>query len=312
MADLDERAIIRMFQHGFGNDPRVTDDVERFAVGDVKMAAKADTLVSSTDVPPGMSPRDAARKSVAACVSDFAAKGVRPRWAVISVTMPDTYGARDFEMVSQGLSRASSEFGCAVLGGDTNVGPELSITVCLFGIYESAPLRRGAAEGDQILVSGPFGLAAAGLHALLNGSGQFAAESVLRPTPRLDFGIQAARHFTSSMDSSDGLSGTLNEMARQSGVSMVLNADPAGDGVARFARDEGLDPDELVYHGGEEYEIVFTAPPSRASAISRAARETGAPVMRVGYVADGEGVFLERGGSRSVLPDRGWTGFGRR
>lgn len=317
MEGLDEAAITGMFRRDLGCDGTAPDDIERVAIPNgAALAAKVDTLVGSTDVPPRMSPAEAARKSVAACVSDFAAKGIRPEWALVSVTIPETHTRADVEMLSAGLAEAAAEFGCAVLGGDTNRGKDLSITVCMLGRAGPSPRRGGAAPGDSIFVSGPFGLAAAGLRMMMDGSAHTAtldgaAQAVLRPTPRLEFGVRAAPMFSSSMDSSDGLSTTLNEMARRSGASMVVTGSPAAGGLEEFARQAGLDAASLTYDGGEEYEIVFTAHPSEIPRIEEAARETGAPLIRIGHVEAGSGAFIQDGdgGVRKPLADGGWKCF---
>ena len=306
----DEAGVIRMFREALGSSQE-PDDIERVALGGSTLASKVDTLVYSTDVPPGMLPRQAARKSVAACVSDFAAKGVRPRWGLVSLVAPGTWERADFEETAGGVAEAAAEFGVGMIGGDTNRGEDPSITVCLLGMAGHAPYRSGASPGDQILVSGPFGLSAAGLHMLINGTGDMegAAEAVLRPVPRLEFGARAAPLFSSSMDSSDGLSATLHEMSRRSGVAMIIEKSPAAAGLERFAGETGLDPRRLIYHGGEEYEIVFTARPSRTGQIEEMARETGTPVLRIGRVEDGAGVLIEEDGRRP-LTEGGWKAFG--
>jgi thiamine-monophosphate kinase len=110
------------------------------------------------------------------------------------------------------------------------------------------------------------------------------------------------------MDSSDGLSTTLNEMAARSGVAIIVDGDPAAAGVAGFAARHGLDPDNLVYHGGEEYEIVFALRPGGINDIFSAVRNSRTPLRYIGRVEEGEGVYLEREG-RSRLPDEGWKAF---
>lgn len=309
---MDEAGIIRMFREALGSANREPDDIERVVVGGATLASKVDTLVYSTDVPPGMLPKQAARKSVVACVSDFAAKGVRPQWGLVSLVAPDSWKSADFEEIASGLAEAAAEFGVAMIGGDTNRGEDPSITVCLLGTAGDAPYRSGASPGDRIFVSGPFGLSAAGLHMLINGTGNMegATEAVLHPVPRLEFGVRAAPLLSSSMDSSDGLSATLHEMSRRSGAAMIIEGSPAAVGLERFAGETGLDSHRLVYQGGEEYEMVFTARPSRAGQIDEIARETNTPVLRIGHVEEGAGVLMEEDGRRP-LAEGGWQAFGR-
>jgi thiamine-monophosphate kinase len=237
MKKLDESEIIKKFQSVFGEKDFVSEDVESFSVGKTRVIVKVDTLVESTDIPPQMSLKDAARKSIVASVSDFASKGVKPEFGIISFNLPATISEREISEIAQGVKRASHEFGVKILGGDTNQGKELVFHVCLFGSAKKIPKREGAKPGDLIFASGPFGLTGAGLQILLkkikanDGFAKAAIKSVLRPSPRLKFGLKASSYFTSSMDSSDGLSATLNEMARQSKCKFVVENIPFKKGV---------------------------------------------------------------------------------
>ena len=132
MTRLDETQIIARFQKILGNKNFVSEDVEFFKIGKTKIVAKVDTLVQSTDIPPKMSLEQAARKSVVACVSDFAAKGVKPEFAMVSVNLPTNSSGKITE-IARGFKNASKEFGFQFLGGDTNSGKELVFNVCLFG-----------------------------------------------------------------------------------------------------------------------------------------------------------------------------------
>ena len=133
MKRLDETGIIKKFQKKFGNRNFTSEDVEFFSIGDTKVIVKVDTLVQSTDIPSRMSLKDAARKSVVACVSDFAAKGVKPKFAIISVILPSGITSKKIDEITSGFAKASKEFGIQILGGDTNEGKEIALTVCLSG-----------------------------------------------------------------------------------------------------------------------------------------------------------------------------------
>ncbi len=321
-----EREMIGAFQDAFRGGGRfVPDDAEFFSVGRSRAAVAVDTLVAGTDVPPGMGPRRAARKSVVACASDMAAKGVAPSCGVVSVVLPRGTGRRGVDALARGLAEGAAELGFPLLGGDTNEGSELSITVCLAGRppRRGPPGRGGAAEGDLVYATGPFGYAAAGLSIIMDGAraprafGRRAREAVYRPSCRLGFGVAAAEAgaASSSMDSSDGLSATLAEMSRQSGRVFALDGAPAAAGLGEFAAMNGADYAGLVFDGGEEYEIVFTAPPRMARRVGAIAARTGTPAVRIGSVGaarEGGGVVVKReGGGFSRVPDRGWRHFGR-
>lgn len=325
MATEDE--IVRIYREQFGLGDAERNDAEAVRVSNRLLVMKTDTLVYDTDVPPGMTPRQASRKAAVACVSDFAAKGVRPRWALVSITTPPSYDVRVHRSMAAGLADAAEEFGFSILGGDTNRGSETSITVCMMGLAKNAfpkdghsgwkeaprlPGRGGAGPGEMVYASGPFGLAAAGLYALQNGveGPRGSRKAVLEPRTRLNFGVKLSPHFTSSMDSSDGLSTTLHEIAARSGVAIVVDGEPAADGVAKFAARHKLNPDDLVYNGGEEYEIVFTLERGRANELAVAVRATETPLTYIGYTEEGEGVYLKREDQDRVrLPDGGWKAF---
>ena len=315
MNKLDESGIVRIIQKSLGNDRFIPEDVEFFRINDRKTIVKVDTLVQSTDMPSKMKIRDAARKSIVACVSDFASKGARPRYGIISLNLPRGVSRQEVMQIARGISQASEEFGIRILGGDVNEGREFVFHVCLFGTAEKIVARKGASPGELIFVSGPFGYTAAGLEILEKNrkAGQEfklnALESFVRPRPRLEFALKSKRYFTSSMDSSDGLSVTLNEMSRQSRCKFVINGIPADSSIVRFAKANKINAERLVFDGGEEYEFVFTADKRRKAVIQKNAKLTKTPVFEIGHVEKGSGVFVKEEGLLKRVQDRGWHHF---
>jgi len=167
MTKLNEHKIIQIFQNNFGKNKFVSEDVEFFKIGKTNFVAKVDTLVESTDIPLGMKLQDAARKSVVASVSDFASKGVKPQYGMISITIPKKFSKQKIKELAIGLGKASKEFGFRFVGGDTNEGKELVIQVSLFGSTKKIIRRKGAKRNDVIITTGPFGYSSAGLKILL-------------------------------------------------------------------------------------------------------------------------------------------------
>ncbi|WP_428325431.1 thiamine-phosphate kinase [Nitrosopumilus sp.] len=310
MSKLDESEIIKIFQKKLGN--KNFEDVEIFKLNKANIIAKTDTLVQSTDIPPKMKLDDAARKSVVACVSDFAAKGVKPRYGIISVNFPSGISRSKVEEAASGFRKACSEFGISILGGDTNAGKEIVFNVCLFGSDDGIVPRKGSKNKDLIFATGPFGYTGAGLSILLHkkkGKRDFVAkavQSVIHPKPRVDFGVKNKRYFTSSMDSSDGLSTTLNEMAKQSKKKFVITNSPHKKDLKEFAKSN---QDKLVFHGGEEYEFVFTINPKYKKTILKNAKLLRTPIIEIGYVTTGKGVILQRDNKKVSLKDKGWKHF---
>ena len=314
MRTASEASAIAAFRRALGTGRR-GEDVELFGLGRARLAVSIDTLVASTDVPPAVSMRDAARKAVASCVSDFAAKGVRPSAAVVSVVLARGIPQARVGQISRGTADAAREFGVRIIGGDTNGGEDTAITVCAVGAApRRVPRRSGARAGDAVMVTGPFGYAAAGLAVALStkrlrGPAAFvgrAARAFARPSPPLGFCARSAASFTSSMDSSDGLAATLCEMASQSGARFEIDELPAARGLGEFAALNGLDARELVLYGGEEYETVFTCPPAARARLARRAARMGVGLCEIGRVARGRGVYARDGRGRFRVEDRGW------
>jgi thiamine-monophosphate kinase len=311
MTRLNEREIIRILARKLGIVD--LDDVSRVGRN---LVLKCDMLVSSTDVPPQMKPWQIARKSVVSCASDLAAKGAKPIAAMISLGLPKGADSRFVNGLGDGFARASREFGVEIVGGDTNEASELVIDCCMLGkIRKSMPSRTGARPGDAIVVSGMFGLPAAGLAMLLRGSGaasgfgKRATKSVMEPVPRQKFGAALAGYFSSSIDSSDGLATSLYELAKGCGVDMTIENVPAAPGVERFASDNGLDSRDLIFHGGEEYEIVATIPREKFDRARLAAKRAKVDLHAVGITSRGSGnVYV----GKKRIQDRGYTHFSRR
>jgi thiamine-monophosphate kinase len=110
MTKLDESSIIKIFQDRLGKKKFVSEDVEIFNLGKNKIVAKTDTLVESTDIPPKMRLSDAARKSIVACVSDFAAKGVKPKYGIISINLPKTISRSKINEIASGFRKACNDY----------------------------------------------------------------------------------------------------------------------------------------------------------------------------------------------------------
>ena len=279
MSKLSEKKIIELFQSKLGNASFVPEDVESFKIGKKYLIVKVDTFVQSTDLPPQMKLEDAARKSIVSCVSDFAAKGVKPIFGIVSLTIPKKLSRSSIQNLAKGLQRGAREFELKILGGDTNEGKELVITFSLFGTTKKIVSRSGAKTGHVIITSGSFGYTGAGLSILLKNkksSKKFrtkAKNAVFKPKCRLLFGLKNKKHLSSSMDSSDGLSTTLNEMSDQSKKKFVITRMPSENDILEFAISNKLDPNDLILNSGEEYEIVATTNKSNLPKIKNHAKK---------------------------------------
>ena len=315
MEKLSEDQIIKIFQTKLGNKKFVSEDVEVFTLGKTKIIAKIDTMVESTDIPKKMKLSDAARKSVIACVSDFASKGIKPEYGIISINLPKSISRIKIDNIANGFKKACKEYGISIIGGDTNAGKEIVFNVCIFGSSNSIITRKGSNKGDLIFVTGPFGYTSVGLDILLNNKNQKnnfvkkAIKSVINPKPNLSYGLKNKKYFSSSMDSSDGLSTTLNEMSKQSKKKFIINKIPSNKDLENYVRKQKIDLNSTVFHGGEEYEFIFTIPTKYKKIIMKNSKLLKTPIIEIGYVTSGKGVYLKENNKNIILKDLGWKHF---
>jgi len=243
-------------------------------------------------------------KAMVANLSDMAAVGGRPTHAVVAVAGP--LGHTDVERLYDGIVQASERYSCPVVGGDLTSAPTLVVAVAMVGDGGAGPeppvLRSGAAPGDVVFVTGPLGSSAAGLRLLRKGRGAESPDLVLahrRPRARVPEGAAArAAGATAMIDVSDGLAAEVHHLAEASGVGVVVERVPVAIGVSRVSDD----PERLALGGGEDYELVFTAPdPERVETVFV---ELGLGVpLRIGRCTDDPG---ERRLGEGDLPLLGW------
>jgi len=315
MTKLNELKIINIFQKKLGNKKFISEDVEKFTLGNTKIIAKTDTMVQSTDIPNKMELSAAARKSVIACVSDFASKGVKPEYGIISINLPKSISTKEITNIANGFKNACKEYDISIIGGDTNEGKEIVFNVCIFGNSNKIVTRKGSNKGDLIFTTGPFGYTSVGLDILLNNSKKRgdlikkSLKSVTSPKPRLNYGLKNKKYFTSAMDSSDGLSTTLNEMSKQSKKKFVINKIPLNKDLEMYIKKYNLNLNSIVFHGGEEYEFVFTIPSKHKKRIIENSKLLKTPIIEIGYVTSGKGVHLKKNEETTILKDLGWKHF---
>ncbi|MBY0358002.1 MAG: thiamine-phosphate kinase [Candidatus Obscuribacterales bacterium] len=211
------------------------------------------------------SPQDLGWKALAVNLSDIAAMAGRPRYALVSISLPATFDDRQFQELYQGLIECAKAHKTRIVGGDLTGGDKLVISVTLIGdVHESGCFfRSGATAGDLVIVSGDFGASAAGLNALRQGSGLYRRiiEKHLRPYPRLCESWLLARTCQGRgalMDASDGLADALLQISRLSGVGIAIQQDaiPIHPETISMAKSAGQTALELALYGGEDYELV--------------------------------------------------------
>lgn len=296
-----EDALIRAFSRGrqalpedvrlgIGDDAAVL--VDR-AGGD--WVAAVDSVIEGVHALPGCAPEAFGWKAVAINVSDMAAMGATPYHALLAASLPREMAGDRAEALVTGLHQALAEWDIALVGGDTDATPgPLTLSLTLLGRLESEdPVRRsGAQPGDRVYVTGTLGDAAAGL-ALLGEppadwlpAYDWLVERHRRPRPPLGFGRALPGFASAGIDVSDGLAADLGRVATASGVGIELDpqALPLSAPMGEWAWASGAQPQGYALSGGEDYELVFTAPAEAFEALHRAQYATDTRCSEIGRV----------------------------
>ena len=291
--DLIHRHFSRPTQH---TDLAGGDDAALMSPGEgMQLVVSTDMLVADAHFFADTAPRALGWKTLAVNISDIAAMGAQPRWAVLSMALPDT-DETWLAAFADGLYECADAFGVDLVGGDTTRGP-LNLCVTLFGEAPAgtAVTRAGALPGDDIWVTGQPGRAALGL-AHLNGEGSLSdagarecLEALHQPQPRVAAGL-ALRDIASAMlDVSDGVLGDLRHILERSeiGAEVALEALPLN---ALYTMNAGEEQAlQACLSGGDDYELLFTAPRVRRDQIMQLADSLNLPMHRIGRINDRTG-----------------------
>jgi thiamine-monophosphate kinase len=296
---------------GVGDDAALID-----VTNGMDLAVSTDTMVSGTHFFPDVDPEALGHKSLAVNLSDMAAMGAMPYWAMLALTLPGVDHAW-LAAFSKGFFDLASEFNVSLIGGDTTRGP-LTLTVTIMGEVPmgSALRRSGAKAGNDVWVSGNLGdaaLAVAHRHGkLVLGEGDY-HEAVMRlyePTPRVALGQALRGLATSAIDISDGLIADLGHICRLSGVGATVDLASipvSAIGAKHFTSDAGL---TAIVAGGDDYELCFTAPANARESITDLTNVLGIPLTRIGQVKRGKGVsLLGADGKPMRIDGRGFDHF---
>ncbi len=258
-------------------------------------------------------PADIGWKAMARNLSDIAAMGGTPRFAVVALACPEKTDVEEVDQFYEGLRGAAAPHGVHVVGGDTSASPDgWIVNVTLLGEMTGPPrLRSDARPGDRIAVSGALGRSAAGLRvleadprpALPEETLRDVIQAQLRPVARVPEGkwLGTARGVHALIDLSDGLATDLGHVAAESGVSarVELARLPVAPSTRAVATALSLDPVELAVAGGEDYELLFTAERSAMDDLAAGLKSaTGTAVTVIGEITAGSATvdFLDAAG----------------
>jgi thiamine-monophosphate kinase len=272
--------------------------------GSRELIVVTDSLVEGVHFPVGSPAASVGHRAFAVNLSDIAAMGAEPAWAVLALTIPrsDEAWLSQFARAAGDLCRRHD---VALVGGDTTRGP-LSITVTMIGFAPAgvALERKGGQAGDAIFVTGSPGDSAAGLaleqarlHVSDAMSAQILRDRFLFPTPRCEIGVALRGLASACIDISDGLGGDLEKLCAASGCGAEVEASalPVSEPlVAAVGRELAR---EYALTGGEDFELLFTVPLARLGAMTSAIARGLGPVTRIGNLVAGSGVrVFARGG----------------
>jgi thiamine-monophosphate kinase len=297
------------------------DDASGLSLGDGRaLVINTDMLVWETDIPTGMTPFQAARKAVVMNVSDLGAKGVQPVAFMPNLGIPSDYPVSDVEEMAKGFEAGAREYGCHVVGGDTNEACDVIISGSALGIMDEKRImlrNKGVKPGHILATTGYFGLTGVGFSFLLGGLEpsaevkKTALEAIYMPKARVEEGIALAKTGVVSgcMDSSDGLSVSLYDLRRSTNLGFIIDDPPVHPLALKFAERKGLDPVSLAFNGGEEYELVFTYPPSSESKIRAALKSVGCELLNIGVVSEGKEIVYRRQNKLIPIKKGGWDHF---
>lgn len=331
MATEDElvRAIKKLLS---GDQPGVVvpigDDAAVVDPGGHQQVVTVDTLVEGVHWDPDVTqPSDLGYKAVTVNVSDVAAMGGSPRYAVVSLAVPaETRPAWVIEVYG-GMREAAEEYGLALVGGDTVRAREGVLTVAVLGTVGKgkAVTRSGARPGDRIVLTGTVGGAAGGLRlirgrqdetrrAVMTDWGRELVAALARPAARVGEGETLAQAGATSMiDVSDGLALDLSRLCEASevGARVVLADVPVSPLLEELAAATDAVPFELALHGGEDYELVATLAPEAVDATKRKLLDRfGTRLTDIGQITETDLVAVEEDGVERPLEARGWDHFG--
>jgi thiamine-monophosphate kinase len=285
-------------------------------------AISADMLVAGRHFFEDTDPQQLGHKALAVNLSDLAAMGATPRSFTLALALP-TLDEPWVAAFSKGLLALASAHDCALIGGDITRGP-LTIAITVIGeVPPTQALRRnGAQSGDDLYVSGTLGDAALALRWALQDPQTTAVQTsttvqarqtvesrMTMPTPRVALGQALRGVATAAMDISDGLAGDLHHLlaASQCGAEVAIDTLPVSPTVATLPVDLRR---ALAFAGGDDYELLFAAPPNQAARLAHLAAQVGVKITRIGRITDGTALVLRDAKGVAIANDyRGFDHF---
>ncbi|GLQ50222.1 thiamine-phosphate kinase [Dyella flava] len=281
-----------------------------------ELAVAIDTLVEGVHFPIGTASADIGWKALAVNLSDLAAMGATPAWALLALSLPKAEPAFIDELAT-GFAQLARAYRLALVGGDTTRGA-LTLSVAVHGFVPpgKALLRAGAQVGDVVFVTGTLGDAAAGLALLQRGGNADARSAYLierlnRPTPRVAAGLALRGHAHACIDVSDGLLADLGHICTSSQVAAEIEVSLLPRSSALLDLFDDATSRQFALSGGDDYELCFTVPAQHVADVQADLARLGCGATRIGRIVEGSGVRVRDADGQWLEPEhRGWDHFG--
>jgi thiamine-monophosphate kinase len=303
-----------------GGDERlligIGDDAAAWQGDDSIQLASVDSFVEGVHFTPETTPwQEVGWKALAVNLSDIAAMGGIPRYALVALSLPDDSEVEDVAALYSGMLKLAKQYGVTIVGGDISRAPLVAIAITILGSSHTQKIltRSSAQAGEIVAVTGQLGAAAAGLE-VLKGQRRLDPEAdtrlknaFLHPTPHIAEGLLLVdQGVKTAIDISDGLVADLNQICKASQVGARLEVErvPVEPAVKTAFSERAL---ELALSGGEDYELLFTA---SAEIVDKVKKAASCPVTAIGEITAGKGVTLvDKEGNPFALEKAGWEHF---
>jgi thiamine-monophosphate kinase len=321
LSELGEFGLIDLLAKMVGGDDErlligIGDDAAAWQGDDSIQLASVDSFIQGVHFTLETTPwPDVGGKALAVNLSDIAAMGGIPRYALASLALPDDSEVEDVAALYNGMLKVGKQYGVSIIGGDISKAPLVAITITILGSSPTEKIltRSSAKAGDIVAVTGNLGAAAAGMALLENErhldkeAESHLKDAFLHPTPRIAEGLLLVEQgVKTAIDISDGLIADLGQICKASGVGARVEVErvPVEPAVKTAFSEKAL---ELALSGGEDYELLFTA---SAEIVDKVKKAASGPVTAIGEIVAGTGVsLLDKEGKPFELKKAGWEHF---
>lgn len=322
MEDVGERAFLKRIKDLVDESLlQFNDDASAVLLpSGAVMVINVDMLVFKTDVLPGMSFEQVGKKAVTMSISDIIAKGAKPYGCLASLGLKPDTKTENAQSILKGVKAQCSYYDTKFLGGDLNESSDIVLDVVSYGICKIDKLipRKGVKNGDLIYSTGLFGLTSLGFRTLLKNLElplslkKETLSSVYEPIARVDFlPLFDSFDIKICMDSSDGLLITLTDLSQINNLGIEINNLPIHTEALECAEDYTLNPLELAFKGGEEFELIFAIDSAKRIELQKEAERLGLAIYLIGAFNENEkGIVIKDSRfSDFNLPKEGFEHF---